>query len=44
MLGLVLEGGGARGAYEIGAVRALFEKGYKLHERVLRAAKVSVTF
>lgn len=29
MLGLVLEGGGARGAYEIGAVRALMENGYK---------------
>ncbi len=29
MLGLVLEGGGARGAYEIGAVRAFFENGYK---------------
>lgn len=29
MLGLVLEGGGARGAYEIGAVRAYLENGYK---------------
>lgn len=29
MLGLVLEGGGARGAYEIGAVRAFLENGYK---------------
>lgn len=29
MLGLVLEGGGARGAYEIGAVRAFIENGYK---------------
>lgn len=29
MLGLVLEGGGARGAYEIGAVRAYIENGYK---------------
>ncbi len=29
MLGLVLEGGGARGAYEIGAVRAYYENGYK---------------
>ena len=28
-LGLVLEGGGARGAYQIGALRALFEAGYK---------------
>lgn len=27
-LGLVLEGGGARGAYQIGALRALFEAGY----------------
>ena len=29
MLGLVLEGGGARGAYEMGAVKALMENGYK---------------
>ncbi len=29
MLGLVLEGGGARGAYEIGAVKAFFENGYR---------------
>ena len=28
-LGLVLEGGGARGAYHIGVLRALFEAGYK---------------
>jgi len=29
MYGLVLEGGGGRGAYEIGACRALYEKGIK---------------
>lgn len=29
MLGLVLEGGGAKGAYHAGAVKALFENGYK---------------
>ncbi len=29
MRGLVLEGGGARGAYEIGAVRAFLENGYE---------------
>ena len=28
MLGLALEGGGAKGAYEIGAYRALTELGY----------------
>ena len=28
MRGLALEGGGARGAYQIGVVKALFEKGY----------------
>lgn len=27
--GLVLEGGGAKGAYQIGALKALFERGYK---------------
>ena len=27
-LGLVLEGGGARGAYQAGALKALFEAGY----------------
>ncbi|MCX8074970.1 MAG: patatin-like phospholipase family protein [Clostridia bacterium] len=30
MYGLVLEGGGARGAYQIGAVKALFENGYEI--------------
>lgn len=29
MQGLVLEGGGVRGAYQIGAIKALFENGYK---------------
>jgi NTE family protein len=29
MIGLVLEGGGARGGYQIGALKALFENGYK---------------
>lgn len=29
MLGLVLEGGGAKGAYHAGAVKALYENGYK---------------
>ena len=29
MLGLALEGGGAKGAYEIGAYRALTELGYR---------------
>ena len=29
MRGLVLEGGGARGAYQIGVVKALYEKGYR---------------
>jgi NTE family protein len=29
MRGLALEGGGARGAYHIGAVKALYEKGYE---------------
>ena len=29
MLGLALEGGGAKGAYEIGAYRALTEMGYR---------------
>ncbi|HHW48974.1 MAG TPA: patatin-like phospholipase family protein [Clostridiaceae bacterium] len=29
MYGLVLEGGGGRGAYEIGACRALYEKGFE---------------
>lgn len=29
MRGLVLEGGGAKGAYHIGVVKALFEKGYE---------------
>jgi len=28
-LGLVLEGGGARGAYQAGVLKALFEAGYK---------------
>lgn len=28
MLGLVLEGGGARGAFQMGAVKALFDEGY----------------
>ena len=28
-IALSLEGGGARGAYQIGAVKALFENGYK---------------
>ena len=30
MLGVALEGGGAKGAYQVGAVRALVEKGYKI--------------
>lgn len=30
MLGVALEGGGAKGAYHVGAVRALFEKGYNI--------------
>lgn len=30
MLGVALEGGGAKGAYQVGAVRALMEKGYKI--------------
>ncbi|MFW5780840.1 MAG: patatin-like phospholipase family protein [Bacillota bacterium] len=29
MLGLVLEGGGAKGSYQAGAIKALYEKGYK---------------
>lgn len=29
MLGLVLEGGGARGAFQIGAFQALNEKGFR---------------
>lgn len=29
MLGLALEGGGAKGAFEIGAYRALTELGYR---------------
>ena len=29
MLGLVLEGGGAKGSYQIGAVKALYEMGYE---------------
>jgi len=29
MYGLVLEGGGAKGSYQIGAVKALYEMGYK---------------
>lgn len=29
MLGLVLEGGGAKGAYHMGAVKAFFEEGYR---------------
>lgn len=29
MLGLVLEGGGARGAFQMGAVKALFDEGYR---------------
>ena len=28
MLGLALEGGGARGAFHIGAIKALLENGY----------------
>jgi len=31
MLGLALEGGGAKGAYHIGAYRALLEEGYKFN-------------
>lgn len=30
MIGIVLEGGGTRGAYEIGAVQALIENGYEI--------------
>lgn len=30
MIGIVLEGGGTRGAYEIGAVQALLENGYEI--------------
>ena len=28
MLGVALEGGGARGAFHIGAIKALLEEGY----------------
>ncbi|MEA1976220.1 MAG: patatin-like phospholipase family protein [Bacillota bacterium] len=31
MYGLVLEGGGAKGAYQVGAVKALFEMGFKFN-------------
>ena len=31
MLGLALEGGGARGAYHIGAMQACMEKGLSFH-------------
>ena len=30
-VGLVLEGGGVKGAYELGALIALTEKGYSFH-------------
>lgn len=30
MLGVALEGGGARGAFQIGAIKALFEEGYEI--------------
>ena len=30
MLGVALEGGGARGAFHIGAIKALLEEGYKI--------------
>lgn len=31
MLGVALEGGGARGAFHIGAIKALFEEGYEIN-------------
>ncbi|WP_026894044.1 patatin-like phospholipase family protein [Clostridiisalibacter paucivorans] len=31
MIGLVLEGGGARGAYEIGAAKAIYKEGYNIN-------------
>ena len=31
--GIVLEGGGARGAYQIGAWKALREAGIKIHQK-----------
>jgi len=30
MYGIALEGGGARGAYHIGALKALIENGYEI--------------
>ena len=30
MLGVALEGGGARGAFHVGAIKALLEEGYEI--------------
>ena len=43
MLGVALEGGGARGAFHVGAIKALLEEGYEIDGIVGTSIGVSST-